>query len=201
MVSGAKRRSVWQFYAAPVVVMVLAYLLPMASAAMAIHLGDPKALAMRNQLVKAVSAKGPIAVVARQIHAGRYVRATLTVFLWNFLMGAVVMSTLVGGACFLLPPLVASGRGLMLGLLFDAASYRGAQGLVTIGTGILELPNYVLAGALGVRLGLAWLRLPRRERLREVWEQAKWSLPAVGLLLLLAAVWEVGGIFLLMRRP
>ncbi len=196
-----KRRSFWRFYAGPVLVMVLAYVLPMAAATVAVRAGDPQALKARQELLARVGSAGPIAAAAAHIRAGRYVRATLTVFLWNFVVGALAMSTLVGGLFFVLPPLVGAGRGVMLGLLYHPATFVGARAVVAVGTGVLELPTYIIAGALGMRLGLAWLVPPRRERLREVWEHARWSLPAVALLLLLAAVWEVGGIALVGARP
>ncbi len=194
-------RSFWRFYAAPVAVMVLAYVLPMAATTVAVRAGDPQVLKVRQEVMGKVGGVGPIGTIARQFRAGQYARATLTVFLWNFVVGALAMSTLVGGVFFLLPPLVAMGRGVMLGLLYDPAAFQGAHGVVAIGTGLLELPNYMIAGALGMRLGLAWLVPARRERLREVWEHARWSLPAVALLLLLAAVWEVGGLALVGPRP
>ena len=194
-------RPFWRFYAAPVAVMVFAYVLPMAATTVAVRAGDPQVLKMRQEVMDKVGGVGPIGTIARQFRAGQYVRATLTVFLWNFVVGAFAMSTLVGGVFFLFPPLVAMGRGVMLGLLYDPAAFEGARGVVAIGTGLLELPNYMIAGALGMRLGLAWLVSPRRERLREVWEHARWSLPAVALLLLLAAVWEVGGLALVGPRP
>ncbi|HEY7678054.1 MAG TPA: stage II sporulation protein M [Candidatus Methylomirabilis sp.] len=196
-----KPRSFWQFYVVPVSVMVLAYILPMAAATLAVRAGDPQALKARQALLERVKAAGPIAAAARQLRAGRYVRATLTVFLWNLGVGALAMSTLVGGLFFVMPPLVAAGRGVMLGLLYDPGTFEGARGIVAVGTAVLELPTYIIAGALGMRLGLAWLLPPRRERLREVWEHARWSLPAVALILLLAAAWEVGGIVLVGARP
>ena len=194
-------RSFWRFYAVPIAVMVLAYIVPMASTTLAVRAGDPQALKARQQVLERVKAAGPIAAAAGQLRAGRYVRATLTVFLWNLGVGALAMSTLVGGLFFVLPPMVAMGRGVMLGLLYDPATFEGARAVVAVGTGLLELPTYIMAGALGMRLGLAWLVPPRRERLHEVWEHARWSLPAVALLLLLAAVWEVGGIALVGPRP
>jgi hypothetical protein len=196
-----KPRSFWQFYAVPVTVMVLAYILPMAATTLAVRSGDSQALKARQALLERVKDVGPIAAAAGQLRAGRYVRATLTVFLWNLGMGALAMSTLVGGLFFIMPPLVAVGRGVMLGLLYDPGTFTGARGVVAVGTALLELPTYIIAGALGMRLGLAWLFPPRRERLREVWEHARWSLPAVVLLLFLAAVWEVGGIALVGARP
>lgn len=196
-----KVRPFWRFYATPVVVMVLAYIVPMAAATVAVRAGDPQALKARQELVKRVGSTAPIATAAAQLRAGHHVRATLTVFLWNFGVGALAMSTLVGGLFFVLPPMVAVGRGVMLGLLYDPTALAGPHAIVVIGTGLLELPTYMIAGALGMRLGLAWLLPPRRERLREVWDHARWSLPAVALILLLAAIWEVGGIALVGPRP
>lgn len=196
-----KPRSFWQFYGAPVLVMVLAYVLPMAATTVAVRARDPQVLKARQELLARVGSAGPIAAAVAHIRAGRYVRGTLVVFLWNFGVGALAMSTLVGGLFFILPPVVGMGRGVMLGLLYDPAVFAGPRGMVAIGTGVLELPTYMIAGALGIRLGLAWLLPPRRERLREVWEQARWSIPAVALQLLLAAVWEVGGIALVGARP
>lgn len=198
--TAGKARPFWRFYAVPVAVMVLAYIVPMGAATVAVRAGDPQALQARQELLKRVGSTAPIATAAAQLRGGRLVRATLTVFLWNFVVGALAMSTLVGGLFFALPPLVAVGRGVMLGLLYDPTAFAGARSIVAIGTGVLELPTYMIAGALGIRLGLAWLLPPRRERLREVWEHARWSIPALGLLLILAAVWEVGGIALVGPR-
>ena len=195
-----KSRSFWRFYAVPVLVMVLAYALPMAATAVAVRAVEPQAVRLRKELVEKIGSAGPIAATAAHLRAGRFVRATLTVFLWNFAVGAVAMSALVGGLFFVLPPMVAMGRGVMLGLLYDPATFVGAHGIVAIGTGALELPAYMIAGALGMRLGLAWLLPPRRERMREVWDQARWSIHAVALQLLVAAVWEVGGIALVGPR-
>jgi len=69
-----------------------------------------------------------------------------------------------------------------------------------IGTALLELPPYMIAGALGMRLGLAWLQPPRNERLREAWGYARWTIPVVAGLLLVAAVWEVMGLALVGPR-
>lgn len=194
-----KQRTFWQFYAAPVALMVLAYVLPMGASAAAVRAGDPQALRARQELLAKIGSVGPIAPIARQFREGRYARAVLMVFLWNFGAGALAMSLLVGGVFFLFPPVVAMGRGMMLGLLVDPAAFAGARGIVTMVTGVLELPAYMIAGALGMRLGLAWLLPPRRDRLREVWEHARWSVPAVALQLLVAALWEVGGLALLGR--
>lgn len=194
-------RSFVRFYTAPVLVMVLAYMLPMAATTAAVRAEDPRAIQARQDLLEKVGSVGPIATVARQLRDGRVVRAMLTVFLWNFVVGALLMSTVIGGVFFVFPPMVGMARGVMLGLLYDPAAFEGARAVVAIGTGLLELPTYMIAGALGMRLGLAWLLPPRRERLREVWQHAAWSIPVLGGLLLVAAVWEVGGIALVGARP
>ncbi len=194
-------RSFTRFYAAPVLIMVLAYMLPMAAVSAAVRAGDPQVLEARTEVMSRMASAGPIAAVARQMGEGRYVRATLTVFIWNFGVAALAISILGGGVFFAVPPLVGVTRGVLLGLLYDPSAFEGARGVVVIGTALLELPPYMIAGALGMRLGLAWLFPPRRERLREAWEHARWTIPAVALLLLVAAVWEVAGLALVSPAP
>lgn len=194
-------RSFTRFYAAPVLIMVLAYMLPMAAVSAAVRAGDPQVLKARQEVMSRMASVGPIAAVARQLREGRYVRATLTVFVWNFGVAALAVSILAGGVFFAVPPLVGVTRGVLLGLLYDPSAFEGARGLVVVGTALLELPPYMIAGALGMRLGLAWLFPPRSERLREAWEHARWTIPAVALLLLVAAVWEVAGLALVSPGP
>ena len=194
-------RSFTRFYAAPVLIMVLAYMLPMAAVGAAVRSGDPQVLKARQEVMDRIASVGPIAAVARQLHEGRYVRAALTVFAWNFGVAALGVSILAGGVCFAVPPLVGVTRGVLLGLLYDPSALEGGRAVVAVGTAMLELPPYMIAGALGMRLGLAWLLPPRRDRLREALEHARWTVPVVALLLLVAAVWEVGGLVLVGPKP
>lgn len=194
-------RSFTRFYAVPVLIMLAAYMLPMVAVGAAVRSGDPQILQAREDVMSRIASVGPIATVTRQLHEGRYLRAVLTVFAWNFGVAALAVSILAGGICFAVPPLVGVSRGVLLGLLYDPSSLEGGRALVAIGTAALELPPYMIAGALGMRLGLAWLRPPRRERLREVWDHARWTIPAVALLLLVAAVWEVVGLALVGPKP
>ncbi len=193
-------RSALRFYALPLSIMVLAYVLPMAGVGAAVRAGDPEMLKLRQEIASHMASAGPIAAVARHMRDGRYVRATFTVFAWNFGVAALVLSFLAGGVFFALPPLVGMSRGVLLGLFYDPSAFEGARGLVTIGTAILELPPYMIAGALGMRLGLAWLLPPRGERLREAWGYARWTIPLVAVLLLVAAIWEVTGLALVGPR-
>jgi hypothetical protein len=194
-------RSFTRFYAAPVVIMVLAYMLPMAAVGAAVRSGDPQVLKARQEVMSRIGSAGPIATVARQLHEGRYVRAVLTVFAWNFGVAALGVSILAGAVCFAVPPLVGVTRGVLLGLLYEPSALEGGRAVVAVGTAVLELPPYMIAGALGMRLGLAWLFPPRRERLEEAWEHARWTVPVVALLLFVAAVWEVVGLALVGPKP
>jgi hypothetical protein len=193
-------RSLLRFYAVPVAIMVLAYVLPMAVVGAAVRAGDPEMLKLRQEISGQMAAVGPIAAVARHMREGRYARATFTVFAWNFGVAALTLSILAGGVFFALPPLVGVSRGVLLGLFYDPSAFEGARGVVVIGTALLELPPYMIAGALGMRLGLAWLRPPRKERLREAWGHARWTIAVVAGLLLVAAVWEVMGLALVGPR-
>jgi hypothetical protein len=193
-------RSFLRFYAAPVAIMVLAYVLPMAVVGAAVRAGDPEMLKLKQEVAGHMTSVGPIAAVAGQMREGRYVRAILTIFAWNFGVAAVALSVLAGGVFFALPPVVGVSRGVLLGLFYDPSAFEGARGVVTIGTALLELPPYMIAGALGMRLGLAWLLPPRKERLLEAWGHARWTIPVVAGALLVAAVWEVTGLALVGPR-
>jgi uncharacterized membrane protein SpoIIM required for sporulation len=106
---------------------------------------------------------------------------------------------------FPLPPLVGALRGFLIGVMF-AGRLRlfSLHGLVMGGTFLLEIGAYILAGALGMRVGLALLPRrgeapPLRVRLAEPLTDLRYLLPVVALLLLLGAIWENAGLFLLWR--
>ncbi len=62
--------------------------------------------------------------------------------------------------------------------------------------GILEIPAFLLAGALGLKLGIDWLRKENKgQRFKTLWQNIKYvfikGIPAVVLLLFIAALIEV----------
>ena len=163
----------------PILWMGLAYLAGTLTGAIAVHAHNNFALDYRDRLVGRAYKSDPAATLFLR---GRWVRAAGADFAGNLLAGAVP-STIMG---------------LSVALPFPFAVYRGwVGGIVSVdgqhasrlarphecayylGVLILQLIPYTLAGAAGVRLGLAFL-LPRGR-----WgypSQQRWlGLPAEGI--------------------
>lgn len=186
--------------------MAAAYLLPMSLAAMLVAADIP---GMRELQMKARAAAfhtGPIPTIARSLAEGRLLSAIALTFAWNFGVAACIGSIAIG-VLFPLPPLIAGFRGFLIGLVFaDRLMFAFPHALVMGGTFLLEIGAYVLAGALGMRLGLAllpsWKKTPSlRERMEGLFADFRQLLPAVAVLLLLGAIWENMGLYLLRRLP
>lgn len=187
-------------------VMAVAYLVPMLLAASLVVAGAPGFRELQADLEGRVIQAEPIATIARLLGERRLLYAVALTFAWNFGIAACLASTAVG-VLFPLPPLLGLLRGFLIGVVF-AGRLRlfSLHGLVMGGTFLLEIGAYVLAGALGMRIGLALL--PRRgqapllrERLAEALADLRHLLPVVALLLLLGAIWENAGLFLLSQSP
>jgi hypothetical protein len=187
-------------------VMAAAYLVPMLLAASLVVAGAPGFRELQAEAGARVIQAWPIAAIARFHGEGRLLPAIGLTFAWNFVVAACLASTAVG-VLFPLPPLLGLVRGFLIGVVF-AGQLRlfSLQGLVMGGTFLLEIGAYVLAGALGMRIGLALVprrgQAPaRRERLAQALTDLRHVLPVVALLLLLGAIWENIGLFLLARSP
>ena len=187
-------------------VMAVAYLVPMLLAASLVVAGAPGFRELQADLEGRVVQAEPIVTIARLLGERRLLYAVALTFAWNFGVAACLASTAVG-VLFPLPPLLGLLRGFLIGVVF-AGRLRlfSLHGLVMGGTFLLEIGAYVLAGALGMRIGLALL--PRRgqapllrERLAEALADLRHLLPVVALLLLLGAIWENAGLFLLSQSP
>jgi len=187
-------------------VMAVAYLVPMLLAASLVVAGAPGFRELQADLEGQVVQAEPIVTIARLLGERRLLAAIVLTFAWNFGVAACLASTAIG-VLFPLPPLLGLLRGFLIGVVF-AGRLRlfSLHGLVMGGTFLLEIGAYVLAGALGMRLGLAIL--PRRgqapllrERLAEALADLRHLLPVVALLLLLGAIWENAGLFLLSQSP
>ncbi|MEK7367071.1 MAG: stage II sporulation protein M [candidate division NC10 bacterium] len=187
-------------------VMAVAYLVPMLLAASLVVAGAPGFRELQADLEGRVVQAEPIVTIARLLGERRLLYAVALTFAWNFGVAACLASTAVG-VLFPLPPLLGLLRGFLIGVVF-AGRLRlfSLHGLVMGGTFLLEIGAYVVAGALGMRIGLALL--PRRgqapllrERLAEALADLRHLLPVVALLLLLGAIWENAGLFLLSQSP
>lgn len=187
-------------------VMAAAYLLPMLLAASLVAADAPGFRDLQAQTEARVIHAEPIATIARLLAERRLLAAIALTFAWNFVVAACLTS-IAAGVFFPLPPLLGLLRGFFVGLLFAGRlRLTSLQGLVMGGTFLLEIGAYVLAGALGMRLGLALVprrgaASPLRARLADALADLRHLLPVVALLLLLGAVWENAGLFLLGRPP
>ncbi|MGH7376829.1 MAG: stage II sporulation protein M [Candidatus Methylomirabilales bacterium] len=187
-------------------VMAVAYLVPMLLAASLVVAGAPGFRELQADLEGRVVQAEPIVTIARLLGERRLLYAVALTFAWNFGVAACLASTAIG-VLFPLPPLLGLLRGFLIGVVF-AGRLRlfSLHGLVMGGTFLLEIGAYVLAGALGMRVGLALLPRrgevpPLRERLAEALADLRHLLPVVALLLLLGAIWENAGLFLLSQSP
>jgi hypothetical protein len=187
-------------------VMAAAYLVPMSLAALLVSADIPGVRDLQMKVQAGVLHAGPIPTIARFLGEGRLPAAIALTFAWNFGVAACIGSMAIG-LLFPLPPLIAVLRGFLIGLVFaDRLMFSLPRILVMVGTFLLEIGAYVLAGALGMRLGLALLPswrapLSRSGRMEELIADFRRLFPVVAVLLLLGAIWENAGIFLLRRLP
>lgn len=187
-------------------VMAVAYLVPMLLGASLVVAGAPGFRELQAAAESRVIQAEPIVTIARLLREGRLLAAITLTFAWNFGVAACLASTAIG-VLFPLPPLLGLLRGFLIGVVFAGRiPLLSVHGLVMGGTFLLEIGAYVLAGALGMRIGLALLPRrgqapPLRERLGEALADLRHLLPVVAFLLLLGAIWENGGLFLLGQLP
>jgi len=187
-------------------VMAVAYLVPMLLAASLVVAGAPGFRELQADLEGRVVRAEPIVTIARLLGARGLLAAIALTFACNFGVATCLASSATG-VPFPVPPLLGLLRGFLIGVVF-AGRLRlfSLHGLVMGGTFLLEIGAYVLAGALGMRVGLALLPRrgavpPLRERLAEALADLRHLLPVVALLLLLGAIWENAGLFLLGQGP
>jgi hypothetical protein len=139
------------------------------------------------------------------------VQAILITFLLNLTSGAFLSTTLPG----IIPLVGALGtiaitlfRGFIIGVTYPEVLASSAAGLALgFGTMILELGAYVFSGAAGINIALAPI-LPTRYGVQSRWAAFKmaWKDAAriyviVIILLALGAIWEMTGIFIVLRAP
>lgn len=186
--------------------MTAAYLAPMFLAMVLVAADIPGVREFQMKLQAGVLHAGPIPSIARFLGERRLLAAIGLTFAWNFGVAACIGSIAIG-VLFPLPPLIAVLRGLLIGFVFaDRLTFVFPHILVMGGTFLFEIGAYVLAGALGVRLGLAILppwrtELSLGERMDGLVSDFRHLFPVVAVLLLLGAIWENGGILLLQSLP
>jgi len=174
-----------------------------------ISVRSPFALEMSQALGEAVMTQQPFTAILESLKGGQLINAILITVLVNLSIGAFLTTTLPG----VVPLLGALGtaaitflRGLVVGITYpEVLSLSPAAFALGIGTLILELGAYVFSRAAGINIALAPI-MPRRygvesrrAAFKMAWKDAARIYVIVVLLLVLGAVWEMGGIFLVMR--
>lgn len=174
-----------------------------------ISVGSPIAVQASEAVMQAVLSEQPFTSIVESLRGGDLLAAILVTFTVNLTTGAFLTTTLPG-----IVPLVGTLgivgvtllRGFIVGVTYPsvlaASPVTFALGM---GTMILELGAYVFSGAAGINIALAPI-LPRRYGLQSRWAAFKmaWKDAArvfiiVVILLALGAVWEMTGIFLVLR--
>jgi uncharacterized membrane protein SpoIIM required for sporulation len=170
---------------------------------------SPFALEMSQALREAVLTQQPFTSILESLKGGQLINAIVITILVNLSIGAFLTTTLPG----VVPLLGAFGtaaitllRGLVVGITYpEVLALSPAAFALGLGTLTLELGAYVFSGAAGINIALAPI-LPRRygaesrwAAFKMAWKDAARIYVIVALLLVLGAVWEMGGIFLVMR--
>lgn len=174
-----------------------------------ISLQLPFAIEFRKGILEIVATQHPFTSVFELVKSGSLVSAILLTFAVNLTIGAFASTTLPG-AVPLLGALgivaVTISRGVMIGLTYPEVMILSFPTfLVAVGTMILELGAYVFSGAAGINIALASV-FPRRYQVdsrwkafKEAWRDAAGIFVIVAILLVLGAVWEMAGLFLLIH--
>ena len=185
------------------------YVASFAAGYAAVSASIPFAVELRTRLLTTVVADMPFSAVVGLLRSRNLPLAIALAFLVNLGSGAFLSTTLVGA----IPLLGAVGtslvtlyRGFILGVVYYAVLTQSAAAFVlSAGTLILELGAYVFSGAAGMALSLATV-FPDRYGVQSRWvafrvawiDAAKLYLVVAGLLLP-AAIWEMTGLFFLLR--
>lgn len=172
---------------------VHAFFLLAGCAVAALHL--PWAISMREDFLSSLQGYMPLELVAANVHAGSLITAMGITFAYNLTFGAFLSTTLTGVLLFL-PALVSSFRAFYAGLAFYDNIASVGHLILIAGTVILEFGAYSVSSALGTALGI---EIVRRGDVRHALRRIVRGYAVVAGLLLLGAVWEITGIYLLLR--
>ena len=174
-----------------------------------ISVNSPIAVEMNQALKESVLAQQPFTSIIQSLHGGELVKAILFTLAVNLTMGAFLTTTLPG----VVPLVGALGtvaitvlRGLVIGVTYPEVLSSSVAGFALgLGTMILELGAYVFSGAAGINIALAPI-LPRRygvesrvKAFKMAWKDAAKIYLIVVILLVLGAVWEMTGLFFVLR--
>jgi len=172
---------------------------------------SPIAVETTETLREAVLTEEPFTSIIGSLERGELLTAILVTVAVNLTMGAFLTTTLPG----IVPILGVLGvvavtcvRGFVIGVVYpEVLAASPAAFALGLGTLILELGAYVFSGAAGINIALAPI-LPRRYGVqgrwvafKMAWKDAARIFVIVVLLLALGAIWEMTGLFLILRPP
>lgn len=131
--------------------------------------------------------------------------ATFYTAIYNTVFGAFLSTTLTG-LFFPITVLVMVERGFFIGLLYGDIAGNGWYYLLLFGTIILEFGAYVLSSSMGLNIGLSLFWPKKFYKTKNRWKAFKLAwidafrvYPFIFVILIVAAIWEIGGIYLLMK--
>jgi uncharacterized membrane protein SpoIIM required for sporulation len=174
-----------------------------------ISIKSPIAVETSRGLQESVLTQQPFTSILESLQGGELLKAVLVTFLVNLTSGAFLTTTLPG----IVPLLGSLGtiavtllRGFVVGITYpEVLSSSPSAFALGLGTMVLELGAYVFSGAAGINIALAPI-LPRRYGTQSRWVAFKMAWKDAGkiyvivvVLLALGAVWEMTGLFLLLR--
>lgn len=174
-----------------------------------ISVKSPIAIETVQGVSQAVLTEQPFTTIVQSLRGGELVSAILLTFMLNLTTGAFLTTTLPG----VIPLVGALGtititlvRGFVIGVTYPEVLAASPVGfLVGFGTMILELGAYVFSGAAGINISLAPI-LPRRYGVESrsaafkiACKDAARIYVIVVILLALGAIWEMTGLFLVLR--
>ncbi|MFQ6085952.1 MAG: stage II sporulation protein M [Candidatus Bathyarchaeia archaeon] len=168
----------------------------------------PITVEFKETVMEAVATERPFTTVTEALEADNPFLAIALTFVTNLAIGAFASTTLPG----VIPLLGGMGslvitvfRGWTVGVLYtEVFRVSPAATALSLGTLILEFGAYVLSGAVGIDISLAPV-FPERygvdsrwDAFKSAWKNAAGVYVMVVILLALGALWEIGGLFLLM---
>ena len=177
------------------------------SLALGFYLSDsqlPVIINLKATILNQIKNFGPLREIMDALLKKNVIYAILYTFAFNFGSGAF-LSVILSGIIFPLPALIMFERGVFIGLLYGDLGGSWQYYLVFFGTLILEFGAYILASAAGINIGLSFFT-PKRFGTKSSWQafgrswiEAGKILVIVAIILFVAAIWEIGGMYLLIK--
>ena len=160
-------------------------------------------LSVKNNFLSEIKKAKPIQDILRAIMENNILYAIFYTAIYNTIFGAFLSTTLLG-IIFPIPVIVMVERGLFVGLLYGDIQGNYLYYLLMFGTIVFEFGAYVLSSSLGINIGLS-IFWPKRfhtnsrwQAFKIAWLEAFQALPLIVVILFISAIWEIGGLYLLM---